>query len=278
MHQMKRILIILLLAVGLISFTTQSITNSYSYNFKVDYFTLDILGNRYVVHESELVKSYETGKHTLTFSNLSLGEISSVDASDAMNILVFYQDFAKVLFLDNTLSIKKSAIDLGDLGFPNASLACLSYNNGFWIFDPVNQELVRINQFLEVAERSGNLNQIINTEIEPDQLFESGNNVYLKDKNEGIFIFDRYAGYQKRMPFTDVDDVQIIGSNVMAFLKNDTVFSYDMLTLNTDTLPLKTDDIKQIFIKKNNDILFLGENGNLYFEDIKTLRRPVMQY
>jgi hypothetical protein len=250
----------------------------YTYDFKVDYFTLDIFGNRYVVHESELVKSIDTAKSTITFSNLSLGEISSVDASDAMNILVFYQDFAKVLFLDNTLSLKKSAIDLGDLGFPNASLACLSYNNGFWIFDPVNQELIRINQFLEVSERSGNLNQIINTEIEPDQLFESGNNVYLKDKNEGVFIFDRYAGYQKRMPFTDVDDVQIIGSNVMTFLKNDTVFSYDMLTLNTDTIPMRTNGIKQIFIKKNNVILYLEENGNLYFRDIQSLRRPVLQY
>ena len=275
---MKRILIILLFSVGLISFTPQSIRYSFSYDFKVDYFTLDIFGNRYVVHESELVKSIDLGKPPVTFSNLSLGEISSVDASDAMNILVFYQDFAKVLFLDNTLSIKKSVIDLGDLGFPNATLACLSYNNGFWLFDPVNQELVRINQFLEVAERSGNLNQIIHTEIEPDQLFESGNNVYLKDKNEGVFIFDRYAGYQKRMPFTDVEDVHIIGSNVMAFLKNDTVFSYDILTLNTDTLPLRADGVKQIFIKKNNVILFLGENGNLFFEDIEVLRRPIMQY
>jgi hypothetical protein len=169
---MKRILIILFFAAALISFKSQHMRALYTYDFKVDYFTLDIFGNRYVVHESELVKSIDTAKSTITFSNLSLGEISSVDASDAMNILVFYQDFAKVLFLDNTLSLKKSAIDLGDLGFPNASLACLSYNNGFWIFDPVNQELIRINQFLEVSERSGNLNQIINTEIEPDQLFE----------------------------------------------------------------------------------------------------------
>lgn len=249
--------------MGLTSFESQRVIPCYSFGFKVDYFTYDILGNTYLVHESELVKlEAKNSREKTTFSNLSLGEISTIDASDAMNLLVFYQDFAKVLFLDNTLSLKKSIIDLGELGFPNASLACLSYNNGFWIFDPVNQELIRINQFLEVAERSGNLNQIINTEIEPDQLLEAGNKVYLKDKIEGVFIFDRYAGYLKRMPFTNIDDVHITDTEGLVFLKNDSLFSYNTQSLNLDTMALVIKNIKQIFIKSNH-ITFLKEDGSL---------------
>ena len=223
---------------------------------------MDVLGNLYVVHEDELIKYNAELIKQSTFSDLSLGEISSIDASDAMNLLVFYEDFTKILFLDNKLSLKNSPIDLGVLGFPNASLACLSYNNGFWIFDPVNQELIRITQFLEIGERSGNLNQIIETEIEPDYLFESGNNVYLKDRNEGIFIFDRYAGYLKRMPFLEVDDLHVFAKNTIGFLRSDTLFTYNMQTLVSDTVSFNGKNIQKI-IRAEKKYIYLDKNGDL---------------
>jgi hypothetical protein len=231
----------------------------------VDAFDIDVLGNIYLVRETELIKYNPELKKQATYSNLSYGEITSIDVSDAMNLLVFYEDFAKVLFLDNTLSLKKSAIDLSDLGFPNTSLACLSYNNAFWIFDPVNQELIRINQFLEIGERTGNLNQIINTEIEPNQLFESGNHVYLKDSNEGIFVFDRYGGFLKRMPFLHVDDLQIEGENTLKYLRNDTTFSYNMKSLQSDTTIYEFHSIKKVipFSSRSGFYYILQKNGEL---------------
>ena len=198
-----------------------------------------------------------------TFSNLSLGTITSIDASDAMNLLVFYGDFSKVLFLDNTMSVKKSVISLSDLGFPNASLACLSYNNAFWIFDPSNQELIRINQFLDVAERSGNLNQIIHTEIEPNQLIEKGNTVYIKDKKEGVFVFDRYAGFLKRLPFLGIDDLVVNENNSLTFIRNDSMFIYNMSTLTMDTTRLGDKNIKKILIR-DQSYTYLNKKGWLY--------------
>jgi len=264
---MKRILIFLFLSLFLFSFF--STERQLKPNIKVDDFTVDVLGNLYLVQETELTKYNAELKKQATFSDLSLGEISSVDASDAMNLLLFYKDFAKILFLDNTLSIKKSAIDLTDLGFPNASLACLSYNNGFWIFDPVNQELVRINQFMEVGERSGNLNQIINAEIEPDQLFESGDYVYLKDFNKGIFVFDRYGGFLKRMPFLKVDFLQIAGANELRYLRNDTSFTYNMQSLRMDTLTYQYHSIKKVLpIPESIGSFFIQEKNGTFHRQV----------
>jgi len=248
-------------------FSFKNIGNESIFNFKVDYFDVDILGNLYLVRESELVKYDAALERQSTFSDLSLGEITSIDASDAMNLLVYYEDFGSIIFLDNTLSIKKSAISLADLGFSITSLACLSYNNAFWIFDPVNQELIRINQFLEITERSGNLNQIINTEIEPDQLFEAGNNVYLKDRKEGVFIFDRYAGYLKRLPFLAIDDLQFIEPNNLAFLRSDTLFTYNMNTINMDTMTLLQKGVKKIMVNSDS-YFYLGKKGMVYRESI----------
>lgn len=252
--------IILLLALFLLSF--KPVNREVMFDFKIDYFDIDVLGNIYVVAGSELSKYNSDLDKQATFANLSLGEISSIDASDAMNLLVFYEDFTKVLFLDNTLSIKNSIIDLAEFGFPNANLACLSYNNAFWIFDPVNQELIRITQFMEIGERSGNLNQIIDLEIEPDQLFESGNHVYLKDSKEGVFIFDRYAGFIKRMPFIGVEDVQISGENTLNYLRDDTLFSYNMQTLSSDTTTFSVKSIQK-FVSINMQHIFLDKKGSM---------------
>jgi hypothetical protein len=250
---MSRVLLYVLIAVTLLA--AKPLPEGKVLNYHVDNFAMDVLGNLYVIHETELRKYDKHFEELANFSNLSYGNITSVDASDAMNLLVFYEDFAKVLFLDNTLSLKKSAIDLNALGFPNASLACLSYNNAFWIFDPVNQELVRISQFLEIGDRSGNLNQVIHTEILPDQLFESGNRVYLKDNKEGIFIFDRYAGFIKRLPFVNVQQIAVYKQDELSYLRNDTLFVYDMRTLQTDTINFRLRDLKKVHF--NGDRAFL---------------------
>jgi hypothetical protein len=259
-------ILVLLIVIGIFSF--KNVDDKSVFDFSVNYFDVDILGNLYLVHGNELSKYDKEGKRKATYTNLSLGDISSIDASDAMNLLVFYEDFGKVIFLDNTLSIKKSAISLADLGFPNATLVCLSYNNSFWLFDPVNQELIRINQFLEISERSGNLNQIIQTEIEPNQLFETGNHVYLKDVNEGVFIFDRYGGFLKRMPFLQVDDLQLSASNTLQYLRNDTLFEYNMKLLDSDTLVLKHQNIKRV--KRDSfSLYFLNKKGRMYIDNIQ---------
>ena len=257
---MRNIIIILILPLLLIS--AKDSGSDFVFDFSVDDFELDVLGNLYVIHDTELRKYNSDLKETANFSDLKYGSITLVDASDAMNLLVFYEDFAKVLFLDNTLSLKKSVISLSDLGFPNATLACLSYNNAFWIFDPVNQELVRITQFLELGDRSGNLNQIINDELMPDQLFESGDRVYLKDREKGVFIFDRYGGFIKRLPFINVDHIYLEDRYNLSYLKNDTLFTYNMQTLTEDTLSFSVPDLKKVAINPQH-IYLLNQKGKL---------------
>ena len=253
----QQIFILVFLVMGFKTTGDQSL-----FDYKTDFFTLDILGNIYTVHGSELHKYDETLKPLATYGDLSLGDISSVDVSDAMNILVFYEDFAKIVFLDNTLSVKNSIISLTDLGFPNASLACLSYNNAFWIFDPVNQELVRITQFLNISERTGNLNQIIDNEILPDQLFESGDKVFLKDRKKGVFVFDRYGGFISHYPFRNVEFLSLAGEQTMLYLRNDSLFFYNMQTLQAGALKLSQQNVKSFFFTDKR-LYFLDNKGRL---------------
>ncbi len=167
-----------------------------------------------------------------------------------MNILVYYRDFNKIVMLDNKLSIKNSPIDLIDLGYAETNFACLSYNNGIWIFDPVGQELLRFNQLLENTDRTGNLSSLTSYSLNPVQIIERDNQLVLRDNENGIFVFDRYGGYIRRLPFFNFDDL-FIRSNSWQMLRNDTNFIFNPITLNMDTIPLPYSQVAEFRINDN---------------------------
>src|ERR1051325_8733802 len=95
-----------------------------------DLFTADNQGNIYVVKANELNKYNNAGKLLYKYSNKNFGNISAVDASNMLRILVYYKDFSQVVFLDNTLTMIGEPISFDKLGYSSVSLACSSHNNG----------------------------------------------------------------------------------------------------------------------------------------------------
>ncbi len=221
---------------------------------QIGFFELDVLGQLYFVEGSELRKYSNKGELLKTYSDLFYGEITSLDVSDPMNILVYYADNNKIVMLDNQLSIKGSPIDLSDLGYDQANLACLSYANGFWIFDPISNSLVRFNSLLNVSENSGNLLNITGYQLQPIQLIERDNQLILRDKHYGIFVFDRFGNYIKRIPFINIDDLYI-RSGIWQMLKNDTNLFFNPNTLQIDTIPLMYKNVDEF--RMNNTSIYL---------------------
>src|SRR5687768_4036966 len=68
------------------------------------YLTTDDLGNAYMVEKNELKKYSAEGILLATYSNNNLGDLTVVDASDPLKLLLFFKDLSKIIFLDNTLS------------------------------------------------------------------------------------------------------------------------------------------------------------------------------
>jgi len=227
-----------------------SIENKEAFPINIDFFEVDVIGNLYFAKDAEIRKYNSNGELLNTYSDLSYGSVTTLDVSDAMNILVYYRDFNKIVMLDNKLSIKNSPIDLIDLGYAETNFACLSYNNGIWIFDPVGQELLRFNQLLENTDRTGNLSSLTSYSLNPVQIIERDNQLVLRDNENGIFVFDRYGGYIRRLPFFNFDDL-FIRSNSWQMLRNDTNFIFNPITLNMDTIPLPYSQIAEFRINDN---------------------------
>jgi len=93
---------------------------------------------------------YFTGLNTLTkhvksnkfiYNNMQLGEISSIDAFNALKTTVFYRDFNTVIILDNRLS-EIMKIDFNqNTPFRNISHVSTGYDTTIWCFNQETQEL-----------------------------------------------------------------------------------------------------------------------------------------
>lgn len=184
---------------------------------QADFFTTDNLGDSYLIKGHEVFKYLPDGNLQYTFSNLSYGNISFVDATNPLKILVFYRDFSRIVFLDNTLSESKLPITLQDMELEQASAVCTSFDNGLWVYDQVNFQLVRFDQDLRITQDVKNVNQLARETIQPDFMVEVGNWLYLNDPEKGVFVFDLFGTFFKKVPLVGLHNFQVFDEDIFYF-------------------------------------------------------------
>lgn len=193
------------------------------------FFTTDNQSNIYAVKGDELVKYDKTGRLLYKYSNKNLGDISFVDASNMLKILVFYKEFSQIVFLDNTLSLSGEPVAFDKLGFQQVQLVCSSNNSNIWIYDQQNSGLVQLSQNYEKLQQTANLGQVLNISLQPDYLMEYDNKVYLDNPATGILIFDVYGTYYKTIPVRNASRFQPIGDWVY-YMDGKTAKAYNIKT------------------------------------------------
>ena len=154
--------------------------------------TTDNIGQVYVVVQNELLKYSEKGELIDTYSDKSLGNIYSVDASNPLRLLLFYRDFVQIVFLDDALSVLGGSIQLEYIGYEQVTLSCTSNDNGIWIYNSIDFQLIRLDQNLNTTYSSWDISQLLGIEISPDFMLEHNDYVYMNDPKTGIFIFRSY--------------------------------------------------------------------------------------
>lgn len=230
---------------------------------KADYFTSDNLGNAYTVSGHEIFKYLPSGKLFNRYSNLMLGNITSVDASNPLKILLFYKDFSKIQFLDNQLAESRGVISLQDLGLEQSTLACISFDNGFWVYDQINFSLIRFNQTFDKVQEARNINQNIGYEPQPDFLHEWGDWIYLNNPETGILVFDIFGTYFKTIPLKGLTSFQIARENLLYF-KDGKLMAYNLKTLHEGEIQVPADKIQMLRIEKEKLMILTNESLKVY--------------
>ena len=120
-------------------------------------------------------------------------------------------------------------IQLDALGYPLASLVGSSHDNGLWIYDQQNFELLRLNRNLEVEQRTGNLSQLLGIALQPNFIMEKDDRLFLNNPATGILVFDIYGTYSKTIPVKDLKTFQVIEDKILYF-QSPTISMWDLPT------------------------------------------------
>lgn len=258
---MKRIGIIILVAICF-SFVKDGPIKK-TIKGKFDLFSIDNIGNIYVVFGDEIRKYNSKGEQLKVYSNKKLGKISSIDVTNPLRVLLFYKDQSQLVILDSQLSPNGNSIDLMNLNLEQSDVVCSSFNNGLWLFNRQNNELVRLNQNLEKVVATGNLNALLNADLKPNFMIENGSFLYLNNTSDGIYVFDIYGTYFKTISLFNLERFQV-NDNALYYYKDSLLGKYDMKLLEvSDSLFAKPypKDVRignNTFIKMYSDSLILN--------------------
>ena len=205
---------IILLFFSINCYTQDSlrIQNSIVINGAIDFFETDQIGNIYQVYKDEIIKLDPNGLELYRYSNKSLGDITQIDVSNSLRPLIFYRELSKIVVLDNTLSEQDDyTIQLDELGLYRALLIANSnVDNGVWIYDQDQKQILKVNTKLEIIQETGNLAILLNKDsIWPTQLIEKNGRLYMLTKNDGLFIFDIYGSYIQSIDISLASSIQI---------------------------------------------------------------------
>ena len=225
--------------------------------------TTDNLGNSYLLNGNGLNKYDADGNFLKNYSDKNLGNISFVDATSSLKVLLFYRSFQQILFVDNMFAPTGNSISLSTLGYDQVSLACSSRNNGFWIYNLQNFELIRFDQSLQVSQQTGNISQLSGMEISPDFITEQNNKLFLNDSTKGILVFDIYGTYNKTIPLKGLHRFQISNDEIL-YLKDGKLKSYDMKTMQESELTLPATEVIDARSEKEKLYLLKQKSLDIY--------------
>jgi len=248
----------ILLFLFCLSFTNdEPLKTLYTIKAPADFFSSDNFGNTYFVKGDEIKKYNSQGELLKIFSAKNLGKITSIDASNPLRVLVFYKDFASVLFVDDLLSQNGDVINLLDLSMEQSDAVCTSFNNGLWFFNRQNANLVRLDENLQTVVNTGNLNRLLGTTLKPTFLLEYNGYIYLNSPEEGIFVFDIYGTYFKTIPIKNLLHFQVKENQVIYFTGTE-LRSYNLKLLAEAVLPLS--GVTDARVEKENYYLFYKDS------------------
>ena len=190
----------------------------------------DPVENFYISTNTSIWKTSSQKNQSFIYDSKKSGNITLIDAGDPMKILVFYKDLSLITFLDNFMAETSFNISLMDFGLDQAEVVCKSLNNGIWVYDTKQDKLVKISSALKVEMEILNVQRIIGEAFSPKQMMERTSGLYLNDPMKGIYVFDNYGSFLRKIPELNISKFNVI-ENTIAFRQ-----SNDINTLNTRTL------------------------------------------
>ncbi|MCL2290195.1 MAG: hypothetical protein FWC34_05745 [Bacteroidetes bacterium] len=233
-------------------------------NASADFIKIDPYGNIYTVKKAQLYKYSPQGKLLFSYSDHTLGVISSIDVFNPMKVMLFYQDAGMLVFLNEQLAPISDPISLFDAGYLTISLASYSAANQIHLYDDVNKYLLTLDFFMREITRTPtnfpSFNPVKMIELEEKSLA-------MHDPESGVFLFDAFSTFNKLIPIITNQPIEVT-SELIYYTDNNEVAIYNYKTMSAKTQQLPVSGVIQALFYRNNIILLL-QNGTVWIYEFR---------
>jgi hypothetical protein len=180
-------------------------------------FTTDPLGRIYTYNTAgDMTRYSPAGKVEQEFSVYDRGKVGYIDTTDPLQILMFYPDYGDVSILDAGFS-ENVTFTMAGAGYPMSELICVSPREGYWLYDPGQRKLIKLNEQLNVVAEGTFLDRVETVEHDPKGLVDSGNWVVMWVPGLGLMVFDQYGTYFKTIRMHGIRSYQVFGGRILVF-------------------------------------------------------------
>lgn len=177
------------------------------------YVTVDHKKNVYIADEGGNIIMYDsTAKKLNTYSPEKLGVITSMVASQSLQLFLFYQDFQEYVILDRFLNERvRHTIALDEVSY--IKVATLASDNNIWIFDEGDMSIKKYNPKINKIITQTSLDLSLGVKFDNVvHLQEHNNLLYLVDKISGIWVFDNLGNLKKRLLYANLYNFSFVGN------------------------------------------------------------------
>lgn len=218
----------------------------------------DHLMNIYSISDFEIKKYNNKDTLATRYSEMNYGQIHSVDFSNPLRIPVFYADFNKLIFLDNTLNVLKDPIDFVASEYNQITTICSAYDGGIWVYSRDDFSLTRYSVNFMEKQKMQNLNTFIDSNLEIKLMLEKDNRLFLLGSDKKIYLFDIYGAFIKSIPL-DIENRFTVYGNTIYWLKQNFLHAFDLLSFTEQTLLLPFDEIDAFDVNRNRLVILANE-------------------
>ena len=257
---------ILFLAFGIlpVSGQTDSLLNVIPpINYPVSSFAVGKLGELFIINsENQLKKLDENGDSVGVFNQVTkYGKLSYVEAQNPWKTLLYYKNFSNIVLLDKYLNVINH-INLRSKNILRAEAITISYDNHIWVFDEQENKLKKIDDGGNILSETFDFRQLFDVAPTPKRIIDHDGFVYLYDPQAGLYIFDYYGSFKRKLSFKGWSDFAIIGKSIYGFDANK-LYKYTEPWPDLEEFPLPEKFQNNTSIKISNHKFYLLKNGRL---------------
>lgn len=227
-----------------------------------DFIGIDAFENYYYTLGATFYK--KTKSKVYSYANTQLGNISSIDITNPLKIVLFYRDFNTIVLLDNRLSELSNNINLSTESFAkNVTFASISSNNNLWLYSLDDNILSLWNYETKQTVFDTQPLSYYQNDFEASIQISTYEYCWLIS-NDHVLIFNEYGSFIDS--FTESDIKRLVPYN------------QGILYLQNAKIYFRNDSLKESLIdnKKHKLDNFFMIKDNLYFFDTNVLYKYIL--